>query len=405
VKVLQINTIVNSGSTGRITEEIGKILIKNGHDSCIAFGRGKSSSLSKLIHIGNFYDHTFHLLISRITDKHGFGSKVATRKLIKEIDVFKPDLIGLHNLHGYFLNIRVLFTYLKYYSIPIVWTLHDCWPFTGHCSYFDRYECFRWKEGCNKCPNINGYPASWFMDNSRSNFQNKKDIFTGMKNLTLVSPSGWLANYIKDSFLSNYNLQIINNGVDIELFRPIEVNIVRSKYKLNGKFILGVANIWDGRKGLNDFLELRKRIEPSIEIVLVGISVRQKRYMPNGITGILRTENLSELAELYSYAEVLVNPTYIDNFPTVNLEALACGTPVITYDTGGSPESIDSTTGFVVKRGDIDGLCKAINIILNKHKDFYAANCRKRAEIRFNKNIQYLKYLKLYEDLLSNPRF
>jgi len=400
MKILQINTSVNTGSVGRVASEIGKLLTHHGHESTIAYGRTSREDNSRVVKIGNRLDFLTHAINTRLFDRHGFSSQRATVKFVDRIKRLDPELIHLHNIHGYYLHIGVLFNYLKIAGIPVVWTFHDCWPFTGHCSYFDRYTCSKWQTECNNCPLLNGYPKSWFLDNSRVNYQQKKKLFTGIENMTLVTPCEWLANHLSNSFLSKYPLKVINYGVSLEKFKPFDPGSARFNYNLNGKYIvLGVANIWDQRKGLADFIQLRTMLNSNIEIVLVGLKPMQIQNLPDGIRGISRTESIEDLASLYSTADVFLNLTYADNFPLVNLEALACGTPVITYDTGGCPEAIDQETGRVVAKGNMTDLVNTIYEILERGTNYYSTLCRKRAERMFNKDKKYLEYLKLYEKL------
>jgi len=405
MRILQINTVVNSGSTGRIAEDIGKVLMANGHESFIAYGRGNQKSQSQLIKIGTQKDVIMHGIKSMVFDRHAFGSQHATEKLIEQIEAINPDVIGLHNVHGYYLNIEVLFNYIAEKKIPVIWTLHDCWAFTGHCAYFDSVSCEKWKTICHKCPKTRSYPTSYLMDNSQKNFLDKKRIFNQVANGTIVTPSRWLKNLVEESFL-NYPAVNIHNGIDIEIFRPNENKAdIREKYNISGdKIILGVASIWDVRKGLADFIKLHEINNGRYQIILVGVSEKQQNALPKGIIGIRRTENTHELASLYSLADVFVNPTYQDNFPTTNIEALACGTPVITYKTGGSPEAIDDCTGIVVPKGEITALNSAINNILDKGKAHFSAACRERAENRFNKDDRYMEYLELYEKVRHSPK-
>ena len=403
MKILQINTSINTGSTGRIAEDIGKVLLKDGHQSYIAAGYTDRPSTSKVIRIGNHWDKKFHGLKTRLFDRHGFGSKRATLQLVKEITRIKPDLIHLHNVHGYFLHIGVLFAYFKEVQLPVVWTFHDCWPFTGHCSYFDAVNCVKWQTVCNHCPNTNAYPTSWYIDKSTQNFKDKKQIFNGIELLHIITPSKWLADHVEKSFLSSYPVYVINNGIDLTVFRPQESSVlIREKYNLNTKFILlGVASLWDKRKGLNDFIQLSKFLDKDSQLVLVGLNKEQTIGLPTNIIAIERTENIVDLTALYFAADIFINPTYVDNFPTTNIESLACGTPVITYQTGGSPEAVDDFTGIVVAKGDIDGLNDAIKKILTNGKASYSAACRERAEKHFNKNDRYMEYLNLYRVMLE----
>ena len=401
MKVLQINTVVNSGSTGRIAEDIGKLLISQGHESYIAFGRGSRPSSSSLIRIGNLRDIRSHVIKTRLFDGHGFGSENATKKLVEEIERIKPDVIHLHNLHGYYLNIEVLFNYLKTSPTPVVWTLHDCWAFTGHCTYFDYVNCFRWQTGCYSCPNKKAYPASWFMDNSKLNYIQKKKLFNSVAMISIVAPSQWLADHVSKSFLGGYPINLIRNGIDLSIFYPRTTGNIKERLGIGNRFmLLGVASVWDRRKGLDDFIQLNKIIDQDSVIVLVGLSQKQLKNLPEGIIGIARTENIEELAEFYSAADVFLNPTWVDNCPITNSESLACGTPVVTYRTGGSPESIDESSGLVVQKGDNYSLYSAAMKIKVKGKFNYSASCIARASKIYNKNVKYQEYIDLYHSLL-----
>jgi glycosyltransferase involved in cell wall biosynthesis len=403
MKLLQLNTTVNSGSTGRIAEDIGLTIMAAGHLSYIAAGIANRPSQSRVMPIGSKWDRNLHGVKTRLFDGHGFGSVYSTRHLLKSINDINPDIIHLHNIHGYYLNIEILFRYLKEIQKPIVWTFHDCWPFTGHCSYFDAVGCFKWKTECNHCPNKKGYPASICLDRSKVNYYRKNAIFNSINKLQIVTPSLWLANHVQQSFLSNYPVQVIHNGTDLNNFKCLNrITETKARCNLSGKkIILGVASIWDARKGLQDFIQLSKSVKPDEQIVLVGLDKKMISWLPNNISGIERTENIAELAELYNASEVFVNPTYADNFPTTNIEALACGTPVVTYNTGGSPEAVDEMTGFVVEKGNVPALAIAIQQVIKKGKSYYESICRERAMKLFNKNERYKDYLKLYEKVIS----
>jgi len=404
MKVLQINSVCGIGSTGRIAIDIHNILIEQGHESYIAYGRNLPKNCDNVIRIGTKIDNYTHVLKTRLLDKHGFGSKQATIEFINKVKKLNPDIIHLHNIHGYYINIEILFDYIKEAKKPVVWTLHDCWSFTGHCSYFDYLGCNKWKTGCFECPQKNEYPKSLILDNSDWNYSKKKEIFTGVKNLTIVTPSQWLADLVQESFLNEYPLKVINNGIDLNVFKPTE-NSFREKYDLQDKFIiLGVANIWTHRKGLKYFIEMSEVLEKDERIVLVGLSEKQLKEIPNNIIGISRTNNVEELVEIYSSADVFVNPTLEDNFPTTNLEALACGTPVVTFDTGGSPESIDKNTGFVVQKGNINELLYKIRSLTKRSndeiKESYEAT-KNRARDIFNKDDKFKEYVELYNNSIE----
>lgn len=407
-KLLIINTSANTGSTGRIAEEIGQTAIIKGYDSYFAYGRMGRESESKLIRIGTDLDFKIHGIESILFDNHGFGSRAATRRFIDEIECVKPDVINLHNIHGYYLNVEILFDYLAKKDIPVVWTLHDCWPFTGHCSYFDRYHCEKWKTGCHHCPNSKGYPKSLFWDRSKANYEHKKVLFNKPKSITFVAVCNWMANNVRASFLGGYPVETIYNGVDVDVFKPRFAeadNGNGQKYKLgidtDAKVVLGVASTWDRRKGLDDFVKLRSLFDcDKYAIVLVGLNDKQIAALPDGIIGIKRTESVQQLAELYSLADVFVNPTYVDNFPTTNIEALACGTPVVTYNTGGSPEAVDEYTGVVVEQGNVSLLRAAVESCANNKKEFTKA-CRERALKNFNKLERFKDYVRIFDRLIK----
>ena len=394
--LLQINSTANWGSTGKIAEQIGERAMQHGWQSYIAYGRGCNPSKSQLLKIGSKVGQAWHLIISRLFDRHGLGSRLATKRLIKRIEQIKPDIIHLHNIHGYYINYKILFEYLNSIDTPVVWTLHDCWTFTGHCAHFVEANCDRWKEECFNCPLRKSYPKSLF-DRANKNHTLKRSIFADKKQLTIVPASNWLANFAKQSLFKEKSIRVIHNGVNINTFTPLPST---NHHNYN---IIGVSSIWNKSKGLEDFYKLRNMLdEDSFKITLVGLTKAQINTLPQGITGIERTNSADELAELYCGATVFVNPTYADTFPTTNLEALACGIPVITYRTGGSPEAVCEATGFVVEQGDIDALKDAINEICTRGKAHYSAACRKYAEEHFDKEKCFEKYIELYNELLTN---
>lgn len=404
-KLLQINTTASWGSTGKIAEQINLAAADHGWKTYIAYGRMANASASTLIKVGNRYDQLWHGVESRLLDRHGLASRKATRQLVKEMERIQPDVIHLHNIHGYYLNYQILFEYLKKADIPVVWSLHDCWAFTGHCSHFVTAGCERWKTQCHDCPLLDKvYPKSWLVDRSRKNYLQKREAFTGLKQLVLTPVSQWLAGLAKESFLGSYPIHCIQNGIDLKQFAPCgERGEVLKKWGIdpNKKVVLGVASVWEQRKGFDDFLALRNMLSDDYSIVMVGVSDKQRNSLPAGIIGIRRTNNVRELAELYTAADVYVNPTYADTFPTTNLEALACGTPVITYRTGGSPEAVSPETGVVVEQGDVMGMADAIRAICDRGKGYYTDACRKRAEELFDKDKCFEKYVELYEGLIS----
>jgi putative colanic acid biosynthesis glycosyltransferase len=401
MKVLQVNSVCGVGSTGRIATDIHNLLIKQGHESHIAYGRGLSKNCNTTIKIGGKIDNYAHAAITRILDKHGFGSRKATKIFLKKVIALDPDIVHLHNIHGYYINIELLFNYLKESDKPIVWTLHDCWALTGHCVHFDHVDCNKWKTMCYDCPQKRLYPSSIIIDNSKKNYIKKKELFTGIRNLTIVTPSKWLAGLVKQSYLGGYPIEVINNGIDLEVFKPIQSNF-RKEYNIENKFIiLGVANVWGRRKGLGFFIEISQMLKNDEVIVLVGLTEKQKRKLPGNVIGITRTENANELAKVYTAADVFVNPTLEETFGLVNLEALACGTPVITFDTGGSIECIDQNTGFVVKKGNTCELLSRIRGIKDKGKQIYSGKAANRAKLLFDRRNKYYEYLDLYNRIYN----
>lgn len=364
MKIVQINTVCGTGSTGRIATDIHSALQSKGIQSYIIYGRGKSRACENAIKVSSKLDFYSHALQTRLFDIHGFCSTNATKKAINVLDDLQPDIVHLHNVHGYYLNVELLFNYFKQHpNIRVIWTLHDCWSFTGHCAYFDFWGCDKWKTQCFNCPQKNTYPASNLLDNSKANYQRKRAVFTGVKNLTIITPSRWLADLVIRSFLKDYPVHVLDNGIDLTVFRPRESEF-RRKYQLQNKFlIMGAASVWSARKGFDDFIALAKKLPDNYRLVMVGLTPDRISKLPSNIIGIHRTDNPIELAEIYSAADVFFNPTYEDNYPTVNLEAIACGTPVITYNTGGSPESVSPDHGFVVDKGDVSAVICIVNAL------------------------------------------
>ncbi len=406
--LFQINVTCNWGSTGRIAEEIGQVAIQQGWDSYIAYGRGKPVSKSHLIRIGNDWDMYEHGLETRIFDNHGLASRGVTQKLIRQIEEIKPDVIQLHNVHGYFVNYPILFDYLAKCKIPVVWTLHDCWTFTGHCAHFALAGCYQWKnEECSHCKYKKSYPASLFFNRAHRNFLDKKKAFTAPKNMTIVTVSHWLEELVQQSFLSCHQVITINNGIDVQIFSPKNNGKkIREKLGISQPYmLLGVASVWEASKGIFDFVKLRELLPADqYAIVLVGVDDRTAKILPQGIVTVKRTNNVEELAEIYSVADVFLNPTWQDSFPTTNLEAMACGTPVVTYRTGGSPESLTEKTGKVVEQGDLVAFVSNIEEICKKGKNTYVEVCRQGVVENYNKKDRYLDYIKLYQQLLISRK-
>lgn len=394
MKVLQINTFGNL-STGKIAVDIYRTLRAHGCEGAVAFARNEVPGDVPSFKIGNPLSVYTDGVFTRLTDKAGHYSKGATEKLIKQIKEYDPDIIHLHNLHGYYINVPMLFDYLKDAGKPVVWTLHDCWAYTGHCCYYSMAGCEKWKtHGCSKCPQKKAYPASIFKDNSSKNFSEKNQMFHSVKNLHLVCVSKWLDNELKASFLKDIPSIVIYNGIDTSVFKPSSGNF-RIKYNVGDKrIVLGVASTWDTRKGLADFIELSKILDERYKIVLVGLNDKQKASLPDNMIGIGRTDGPKELAEIYSASNVLFNASVEETFGLPNVESLACGTPVVAYNCTGIPETMTENDGYIVEPHDLKNVALKIGEICDAGKRIEVSS------FRFPKDKTYEAYMKLYEELV-----
>ena len=396
MKILEINT-VNFGSTGHIMLQIADLATKKGHEViCSFYARRNKDKDKNCIYIGNKVSHNIHKKLYRKTGNNGCYSKISTWNFLRKVKKFDPDLIHIHNLHNCYINLPMLFDYIKKNNKKVVWTLHDCWSFTGQCPYFTAVGCEKWKTGCHDCEQINRYP-SCSVDRTDKMWNRKKEWFTGVQNLTIVTPSQWLADLVKQSFLKDYPVKVINNGINLDVFKPTESDF-RTKHNLEDKkIILGVASVWEVRKGLDVFIELSKRLDDRYKIVLVGTNDEVDKKLPEGIISIHRTSNQKELAELYTAADVFFIPTREDNFPTVNMESLACGTPVLTFNTGGSPEMVDEATGVVLMNEDIASVEQAVISMCESGK-YSKEACTERAK-QYDSGLKYNEYLSLFENI------
>ncbi len=371
MKILMINVVCGIKSTGRICTDLAQSLEKQGHEVKIAYGREEVPEQLQhfAVQIGSQQDVYAHVARAMLSDGVGLGSKFVTKKFIQWVKEFDPDIIHLHNLHGYYIHVPTLFAYLKTANKKVIWTLHDMWPFTGHSPACDQANCEKWRIGCGGCPMMKEYPKS-FTDFSARNFRWKKDAFLGLPDMTLVSPSNWLAGLTEQSFMGGYPVRVIPNGIDTGAFSPVDTDF-KARHGLQGKnIILGIAGNWhDTRKGFPDFMALAKKLSEDYHIVMVGIPEDLKQQLPENVLGIPKTHSVQELAEVYSAADVLLNPTYSDNFPTVNLESLCCGTPVLTYRTGGSPEPIREGWGAVVEQGNLEQVLELLPSVCEMKSD------------------------------------
>lgn len=404
MKVLFINSVCGQGSTGRIVAGLLTQLRQNGDDGKIVFGVGEAVGVSRedAVKINSKLGYVVHNSLAKITDHTGLYSSRQTRRLIDFIKGYKPDLIHIHNLHGYYINYKILFEFLKESNISVVWTLHDCWSFTGHCAHFVSESCCQWQTGCKNCNAMRSYPVCYTGGDVSFNYLTKKNSFTSIKNMYITAPSDWLADNVRKSFLSKYPICTINNGIDTSIFKPKKSDIRERLGLSDKKIVLGVSGVWSDAKGLSDIFELSRMLDSSYKVVIVGLSEKQLRTIPEDVSvcAISRTSSQQELAGLYSEADVFVNPTYEDTFPTVNLEALACGTYVITYDTCGCPETLLNGFGTAIKTGDVKAM-------FNKVVSYCENNIEQTSNIDYNNTVfsnvlSYNRYIELYNEILKS---
>ena len=398
MKVYQVNVVGGYGSTGRIAADLAQIIEREGGNCRIAYGRGGAPENVDFFKSSQDMEVYAHVLMTRLTDKHGLYSKKATRRLIEDICNYEPDVIHLHNIHGYYLNYEIFFRFLKEYGRPVVWSLHDCWAFTGHCAHFDYIGCDKWRQGCFKCPQKNQYPNSILLDNSSENYKRKKEAFQQVPSLTIVTVSEWLKSVAEQSFLKEYAINKISNGIDLSVMHPMESDL-REKYHLvNKKIILGVASFWHERKGLYAFYELAKMISKEYQIVLIGVHKDKKSEMPGNILDIGKITDAQELVKWYTTADVYVNTSVEESMGLTTVEAMACGTPVVVMNATANPELVNKTCGRIVEPGNIEQLWSAIQSIVNVLE--MKENCIKQA-YEFEKTKQYKKYIELYKTILA----
>jgi putative colanic acid biosynthesis glycosyltransferase len=401
MKVLMINTVYIYGSTGSICTDIASVLEKNGHECYIAYGQ-LSINFEKSFKIGTKLENHLHNLGSRLLGKQGYFTKKGTNKFIDFINEYNPDVIHLHNLHGNYLNLPILFNYLIDVQKPIVWTLHDCWAFTGKCTHFTDVDCYKWQTLCQQCPQVKDYPPSLFFDQSRIMFEDKMRWFTALRNLTIIPVSHWLGGQVKKSFLKNHSIIPIYNWVDHSIFKPYNEN-VRDKYGLDPKkfIILGVSASWSSSNNrLKDFISLSKLIDDDMQIVLVGKSTK-KSEIPSSIIHIPYVNGKEELGKIYSNANVYVHVSTEDTFGKVIAEAMSCGTPAIVYRATACHEIIGENCGYVVEKRNIKQILEAIYKIKDNNKSNYSGFCRKRVIENFDLNTNINETINIYEEVLD----
>ncbi len=403
MKIAQIN-VASYGSTGRIMCQIQERALAEGYEAESYFGRGNiPHAEGKYTKIESQVSVLWHVAKAKMFDKMGYGSKFATKRLVRLLKAKKPDIIHLHNLHGYYINIKILFKYLRKSDAKILWTLHDCWAFTGGCAYFLESGCEKWKTGCENCGQKNVYPQS-YIDRSDKVYEFKKKLFTGIPGMALTTPSKWLAGLVSESFMREYPVYVVYNGIDTETFRPFgNETDTATKGKLgiapDCAMILGVANVWDARKRLSALVGLAKDFQDkNAKVVVVGLNEKQKAALPEGIIGITRTQNAQQLAKLYSAADVFVSTSVEESFSLVIGEALACGTPVVCADGGGCNELVDGGVGIVVPRDDRRELFRAVSEIMEKRLEF-SAGCRKRCVENYSREAMVDGYIEVYREI------
>ena len=392
MKVLMINSVCGTGSTGRICTDLADCLMTNGNECRIAYGRGISPQkyLPYSYRIGRDFDIKIHGIMTRLSDKHGFYSKKATKKLVEWIKCYNPDVIHLHNLHGYYINIEILFEYLKTCGKKIFWTLHDCWAFTGHCAHYSAKKCYQWKTACKVCNCLRDYPKCYLKGNVYFNYMTKQNLFCGINNLKIITPSNWLCEQVKMSFLKNYKTVVIPNGIDLNTFSHTNEDFFREYHRKNIKILLGVASVWSKNKGIEDFNQLANFLDKSYKVVLVGIDEDSKINIDNKILCLPHCEKTEILAKIYSSADLFINPSVEETMGMTTLEAIACGTPAIVYNCTALPEVIDSLSGIVVEPG-VENILNALDMALKIDK----TDCIKRAGL-FSLEHQYNKYIDMY---------
>ena len=422
MRIAQIN-VVASLSTGRIASTLCRMSVQAGHQALLCHSRDVAPNDVASYRIGTKLGIYLHMGLARLTDRAGFFSRHATRKLVCQLELYKPDLVHLHNLHGYYLHLPTLFAYLKQRDLPVVWTLHDCWAFTGHCAYYTTAQgaaplggkrrraqsnavgCQRWQGGCGHCPLKHAYPCSWLMDQSARNWQEKRDLFSGLQHLVLATPSDWLRGQVKQSFLKNYPVYTLPNGLDVTSFKPCQdesfmrdvINFYGLERSGGRKLVLSVAAVWDERKGLDDLIDLAKALGEEYCVAAVGLDEFQIASLPKGtVMGLKRAGNLNDLCALYTAADLYVSASHEETMGMTLLEALACGTQVLCYDATAMPEIVTDDVGEVVKLGDIHALAAAARRLCASPLE--ASACRARAE-EYESNVRFAAYLRLYENM------
>ncbi|MBR5496234.1 MAG: glycosyltransferase [Oscillospiraceae bacterium] len=399
MKILQINSVCGSGSTGRLVAQTAQLVRENGGQSFVAYGGGTCKEPNSY-RINSKFEQKFSIAQTRLLGKHGFYNKAATKKLVKWIQNVNPDIIHLHNLHGHYVNVKILFDYLKKTNKPVVWSLYDCWSFTGHCAHFDFAGCNKWQTGCRNCEQKKNYPQSLIFDRSKSGYKAKKSAFAGVDNMTIVVPSKWLESKVKQSHLNNYKTKLIPSGIDLSAFSPIKSDL-REKYNLTDKkIVLAVASQWVKNKGIEYANKLADMLPDEYQVVIIGAKTQEYPNYSKKVLHIHKTENIQELAKWYTAADVLVITTLQETQGLTSVEAFACGTPVVAFNSGGAPEALDEKCGIVVEKCDVEGMMRAIECIVENPQNFTENACIDRSK-DYDKNEKLKMYIDLYNEILG----
>lgn len=396
MKVLQINAVYGYKSTGIIVKDIGETLQKVS-DECYYAYQSSREPVKNGYRVGGTLSWKWHALYARLLGKQAYASKIATRRFLKWIDKVNPDIVHLHNLHSNYINLNILCDYLAKRAIPTVITMHDCWYFTGKCTHYSAVKCDKWQTSCGSCPLNKSEQPSLFFDCTSKVLEDKTKHLLKLKNLTLVGCSEWIANEAKKSKLQSANIQVVYNGVDTAIFTPHDSQI-RNELGIENQFvILGMADKWCLEQNRDVVERLITSQDSNTKFVIVGCKEEQKEHFKsfNNVLALGYITDRNKLSDIYSAADVFVNLTRADTLPTVNMESICCGTPVITFNCCGGPELVDKDCGFIVEEGNVEQLISCVEAIKQQPLTF---DVQKQHE-KFNKNECYKKYLEVYKNI------
>ncbi|MBO5480982.1 MAG: glycosyltransferase [Clostridia bacterium] len=398
MKILQINAVYGTGSTGRIVADISDTIKRAGGESFVAY-QSTIEPVENAFVMGSSFTRKVDALRARVFGLQAYGSKRATKRLLRWMDEIKPDVVHLHNLHSHYIHLPLLCKYLAKKDIPTVITLHDCWFFTGKCTHYTSAKCNKWQTGCGNCPQLKKDIPSWLFDRTAKMWKDKKELFSAIPRLAVIGVSDWITNEAKKSFLQNAKIiQRIYNWIDLQTFYPREENI-REQYHLpKDKFLIFCIGAgWNNRmEKWRDLLRLAQKLPSNMHIVLGG-SVQSPQDLPDNITSIGYIHSTENLAKLYAGVDAYVHLSREDTFGKVIAEAMACGTPAVVYNATACPELVGKGCGYVVKTGDIDGICVALQMIQEKGKSAYLEKCVAYVREHFEKEKLIEDTVALYE--------